>query len=318
MHADSYTAPLFFRNGHLQTVYATLCRTVAGVTYRRERIDTPDGDFLDLDWSGSGSRRLAVISHGLEGHANRAYVRGMVRTLNAEGIDALAWNFRGCSGAPNRLLRMYHNGATDDLHRVITHALSAGRYDSVFLVGFSMGGNLSLLYLGKEADSVPGAVRGAACFSVPCNLADAARELEKKVNALYMKRFLAMLHTKIKAKQHAFPEALDDSDYHRISTFKQFDDRYTAPIHGFAGAEDYWQQCSCAPWLPRIRVPALIVNALDDPFLAGRCYPAQECRSSARVRLETTRHGGHVGFITLNPQRRYWSEQRTLRFIREL
>ena len=315
MSLNRYQVPLLFRSGHFQTVYATLCRKGPDVDYRRERIDTPDGDFLDLDWSWKDSRRLVVISHGLEGHSRRAYVRGMVRAANRRQMDALAWNFRGCGGTPNRLLRMYHNGAIDDLHQVVCHAAATGRYDGIFLVGFSMGGNLTLLYLGKQSAEVPCQVRGAVTFSVPCDLTDAARELDKKANALYMKRFLRMLHQKIKAKQHFFPEMLDDTGYHRIRTFRAFDDRYTAPIHGFADAGDYWRKCSCRPWLGSIRLPALIVNALDDPFLAGGCYPRRECRRNPSLTLETPRHGGHVGFVAFNGDGSYWSEQRAIRFF---
>lgn len=318
MQQNNYKAPVLLRNGHIQTIYGTLWRKVAGVHYHRERINTPDGDFLDLDWSCVGSRHLAIISHGLEGNSNRAYVKGMVRAFNEENIDALAWNFRGCSGEPNRLLRMYHNGAIDDLHTVVCHAIDKDIYTNIFLIGFSMGGNLTLLYLGKQAQDVPGLIKGAVTFSVPCDLTHASYELEKKANIFYMKRFLVMLHEKILAKQPKFPEELDDTDYHKIKTFKEFDDRYTAPIHGFINAQDYWERCSCGPWLSNIEVPSLIVNAKDDPFLAGRCYPVDECGRTANVTLEITQYGGHVGFITINKAKRYWSEARALGFILSL
>ena len=152
---DDYKPPFILRNGHVQTLYPSLFRKVGGVKYQRRRIDTPDGDFLDLDWSRVGSRRLAVISHGLEGNADRHYVRGMVKALNGEHIDALAWNYRGCSGEPNRLLRMYHNGVIDDLDWVVAHAVQTGRYDAIYLLGFSLGGNLSLLYLGNRRTICP-------------------------------------------------------------------------------------------------------------------------------------------------------------------
>ena len=315
MPLHSYSPPFFLRNGHLQTIYPTLFRKVSGVDYRRERIDTPDGDFLDLDWSRVGSRRLAIVSHGLEGSTDRGYVRGMVRALNRAGIDALAWNYRGCSGVPNRRLRMYHNGVIDDLHDVVLHACGAGSYDAVFLVGFSLGGNLSLLYLGKQAGTIPAAVKGAVVFSVPCDLTDASIQLEKRANSFYMKRFLTLLHGKIKAKQHLYPQALDDRGYDTIKTFRQFDDRYTAPIHGFVDAQDYWRKCSSRPWITAIRIPAVIVNARDDPFLAGGCYPVNECKKNPLVTLVVPRWGGHVGFMALNHSGCYWSEEHALAFI---
>ena len=318
MTSATYQPHLIFRNGHVQTVFPSLFRKVDGVTYRRQRIDTTDGDFLDLDWSQVGSRCLAVISHGLEGNSQRHYVRGMARALNADRIDALAWNYRGCSGEPNRCLRMYHNGVIDDLHRVVTHAIEAGGYAQLFLVGFSLGGNLSLLYLGKQADPIPGQVRAAVVFSVPCDLTDSARQLDKPANAIYMRNFLGSLHEKIRRKQHRFPGALDDRGFDRIKTFRQFDDRYTAPLHGFKDAQDYWTRCSSRPWLRRIQVPTLIVNARDDPFLAGGCYPVAECRDNPLVTLEMPRYGGHVGFVSFNDNGRYYSEQRALDFLRRL
>jgi len=316
MSRENYNPPFIFRNGHVQTLYPSLFRKVDNVKYRRERIDTPDGDFLDLDWSRIGSRHLAVISHGLEGNSQRHYIRGMVKALNREHVDALAWNYRGCSGEPNRLLRMYHNGVIDDLHCIVTHAVQTGRYEAIFLLGFSLGGNLSLLYLGKQADNLPVRIRGAVVFSVPCDLTDAARQLDKPSNAIYMRYFLTSLHLKIKAKQNRFPNALDDTNYHQIRTFKQFDGRYTAPLHGFESAQDYWTRCSSKPWLERINVPTLIVNAADDPFLAGGCYPQRECRRNPLLTLEIPRFGGHVGFVDFNGQDRYWSEERALRFLR--
>ncbi len=316
MQGNQYRPPPFFGNGHTQTIFPTLFRTIPEVKYRRERLDTPDGDFLDLDWSRVGSRHLAILSHGLEGHTDRAYMRGMVRALNRAHIDALAWNYRGCSEELNRLLRMYHNGTFDDLHHVVHHAAAAGNYQTVFLIGFSMGGNMTMLYLGKQAEEVPSWVKAAVGFSVPCDLTDASRQLDRRANAIYMQRFLKSLHLKIKAKQARFPTALDDTDYYKIKTFRQFDDRYTAPIHGFADAADYWRRCSCKQWLTKIKMPVLLVNALDDPILADGCYPVDECRQNPHVILETPRYGGHVGFVAFNSKGCYWSEERALKFIR--
>ena len=313
---SDYQPPPWFRNAHLHTIYPALFRRVKAVGYRRERIATPDDDFLDLDWSAVGSDSLAIISHGLEGDSRRAYVKGMVRALNQEGIDALAWNFRGCSGENNRRLRMYHNGAIDDLHRVVTHARSG--YKTIFLIGFSMGGNMSLLYLGKQQEEVPGVVRGCVAFSVPCDLSDAAAALERRGNRIYMRRFLRLLRAKIRLKQALYPERIDDRNYHELKTFRDFDNRYTAPLHGFDDADDYWRKCSCGPWLERIEVPALIVNSRDDPFLAGGCYPVAECAANPYLSLEVTRYGGHVGFVGTGGNGRYWSETRTLRFLRRL
>ena len=309
----NYKPPLWHRNGHVQTVLPTLFRKVTGVHYQRERIETPDEDFLDLDWSCSNRKTLAVISHGLEGDSQRAYVQGLARALNSTGIDCLAWNYRTCGGETNRQLRMYHNGATDDLDLVVRYAIAKG-YTSIILVGFSMGGNLSLLYLGQQSGQVLPQLKGAVTFSVPVDLADSARQLSRWSNRIYMKRFLMMLHQKIKAKMVLFPDQIDDQGYDQIKDFKAFDDRYTAPMHGFKNAEDYWAKCSCGPLLARIRVPSLIVNAADDPFLAPSCYPDPQ-KFNPHVKVEIPKYGGHVGFMRRRINGEYWSETRTVAFI---
>jgi predicted alpha/beta-fold hydrolase len=240
---------------------------------------------------------------------------GMARMLNRHGWDALAWNYRGCSGETNRQLRFYHNGAIDDLDLIVRHALASGRYDVLALIGFSLGGNLTLVYLGKMAGSLDPRIRKAAVFSVPCDLAASARVLAQWKSRLYMDQFLRSLHGKIRAKMALLPGALTDDGYERIRDFKDFDDRYTAPLHGFCDAEDYWARCSSGQFIPDIRVPTLLVNAKDDPFLVDGCYPVEAASRSEQVHLEMPRSGGHVGFVQFNHDGSYWSEQRAAEFI---
>jgi predicted alpha/beta-fold hydrolase len=310
---DSYLPPIYLRNGHLQTIYPTLFRHLERPPFRRERISTPDNDFLDLDWSVVKSRTLAILSHGLEGNSTRDYMCGMVKTLNDAGIDALAWNYRGCSGETNRQLIMYHNGATYDLDTVLRHATGKGCYEQIFLIGFSMGGNLTLLYSGEQGDAINPLVKGVIAFSVPCNLSHSSEALNHPACSIYMKRFLLKLHTKIKAKMDRYPDQINDEGFGRIKNFKQFDDRYTAPLHGFTSAEDYWEKCSCNRLLHHITIPSLIVNSLDDPFLKKECYPYNYAKRNSNIVLETPRHGGHVGFMLKG--KTYWSEQRAIDFI---
>ncbi|MBD3290059.1 alpha/beta fold hydrolase [candidate division KSB1 bacterium] len=314
---NSYHPPLLLRNGHLQSIYPSLFRKLDAGFYRRQRIETPDEDFLDLDWSRRGNERLAIISHGLEGNSHRAYVVGMAKALNTNGWDVLAWNYRSCSGEPNRLLRSYHNGVTDDLHLVIEHALNSYSYPMIALIGFSMGGNLTLLYLGQQAAAVRSALKAAAVFSVPCDLKSSSAELAKFKNRIYMKRFLNMLHQKIKAKMELMPDDINDDDFHHIKNFKDFDDRYTAPIHGFKNAEDYWRKCSSRQFIPSIKIPTLIISAQNDPFLGAECFPTEEAARNDNIRLEIPAHGGHVGFVEFNRQKLYWSEKRAVQFIEE-
>jgi predicted alpha/beta-fold hydrolase len=282
-----------------------------------QRIPTPDGDFLDLDWSevgAGGAGRLVILSHGLEGSSDRAYVRGMVRAFNRHGWDALAWNYRGCSGEPNRLFRSYHSGATEDLDAVLQHALTRG-HAAVGLVGFSLGGNLTLKYLGERGDAVDARVAGAVAFSVPCDLASSAVKLARPENLAYMRRFMLSLTGKLAAKRTRFPGRLPDVDVSKMRTFAAFDGYYTAPAHGFASAEDYWRRASSRPFIPGIRRPTLLINAQDDPFLTPACVPEEEARDHPHFHLLTPRWGGHVGFMQDRLDGAYWSEEVATAFM---
>jgi len=315
IHESRYRPPWFFSNGHLQTVYPSMMRRLEHGFYIRERIETSDNDFLDIDWARGGNDRVALLSHGLEGNSHRPYVVGMATMLNRHGWDVAAWNYRSCSGEMNRQARFYHNGSTDDLGRVVEHVLGTGAYQSMALIGFSLGGNLSLVYLGSQASALDARIQKAVAFSAPCSLRSSANELARPINRLYLKQFLDSLHAKIRIKQAMLPGQINDDDFQQIKNFKDFDDRYTAPLHGFKDAEDYWNRCSSNQFLPLITIPTLIVNAMNDPFLADGCYPVQEASQSKYVHLETPSSGGHIGFIQFNNQHQYWSEERAMEFL---
>ena len=316
-----YLPPLVFRCGHLQTVYPTLLRPWPKTMPERERIPTPDGDFVDIDWHCSRAGRdgrVVIVSHGLEGNGRKKYPLGMAYHLTSLGWDVVCLNFRGCSGEPNRLPRFYHSGVTDDLHTVLCHVLAKGGYRSAALLGFSMGGNQTLKYLGEAPGKVPHQVVAAVVFSVPCNLAASSRRLERRVNRIYMHYFMRGLREKIRVKAEMFPGLLNTDGLEDMVTFPPFDDRYTAPLHGFADARDYYRRCSSSRFLADIRVPTLLVQAADDPFLAKSCYPRQAAQSSNSLFLEIPRYGGHVGFVRPGPANLYWSEERAGRFLAEM
>ena len=315
---STYRAPWGFANGHVQTIWPAVGRKVPAVAWWRERIDTPDGDFLDLDCAGNGVNRVAILSHGLEGHANQPYIRGMAHALMKRGWDVVAWNCRGCSGEMNRQLRFYHSGSSDDLNTVLEHVLASERWRQVSLVGFSLGGNQTMKLLGELGETVDDRVVGAVAFSVTCDLAASSVRLGEWQNRIYMARFMKTLRQKVITKERMFPGQLDLEGLDEVQTFKQFDDRYTAPLHGFANAEDYWEKCGSVRFLNAIRVPTLLVNALDDPFLAGRCFPEAEARGNPHFWLETPRRGGHVGFVTRGGDGEYWSETRAGAFLDEV
>jgi predicted alpha/beta-fold hydrolase len=312
---STYTPPLLFKNRHLHTIYPSLFRNVRGVSFTRERIDTPDGDFLDLDWSRVGSDKIIMAVHGLEGSSRSGYIPGILKTFNRRGWDGVAMNLRGCSGEPNRLLRFYHAGATEDLDTAVQHVLDRNSYTQLALAGFSIGGNLTLKYLGERGTDLPHQITKAAAISTPCDLKSCAWKLSEASNQLYLKNFLWGFRRKIRAKKQIMPDKIHDHNFHTIKTLKDYDDRYTAPIHGFADAEDYWAKCHCKQFLADIRVPTLLINALDDPFLTEESYPYDEAEQNPDLFLETPSFGGHVGFVALNSDAEYWHETRVTSFI---
>ncbi|MGQ9485210.1 MAG: YheT family hydrolase [Desulfosoma sp.] len=313
----SYQSLRIFRNPHVHMVVANQLRYVSGVRYRRTRLETPDGDFLDLDFSCQGFRRIAVIVHGLEGHSHRPYVLGMVRALQRAGWDACAVNLRGCSGEPNRKPWFYHSGMTEDLETVLRHLVRLSRYESVALVGFGLGGNLVLKYLGERGLDLSPCVQAAVTFAVPCDLAGAARKISEPQNRLYLKRFLKMLRQKIEAKARLFPDRLNTDGYEAIRTLEDLDNRYTAPLHGFQHAQDYYARASCNPFSERIAVPTLLINALDDPFLSPSCFAYREAFRNPHLILETPDHGSHVGFVDVPHRGALWSERRAVAFLQD-
>jgi predicted alpha/beta-fold hydrolase len=312
---STYRTPRLFTNPHVQTIVPSLFRKVNDVHYKRERIDTVDGDFLDLDFSRVGSDGVVIVLHGLEGDTSRAYVLGMVKAFNKSGWDVVALNFRGCSGECNRKLRFYHSGDTMDLHAVVTYVSDRYRYSRIALIGFSLGGNVVLKYLGEQGGSHESPVEKAVAISVPCDLAASSNTIGSRSNWIYMKRFLRMLRKKIRMKMLFMPELIDDHGYEAIKNFKDFDDRYTAPLNGFRNAEDYWEKSSCKPFLSGISVPTLLINAADDPFLPDLCYPREEAHANPFLFLDIPKHGGHVGFVTFKQQGEYWSETRAVSFV---
>ena len=311
---STFHPPYFLRNAHVQTILPALIRRRPRILFERERLELQDGDFLDLDWIRSGSERVAILTHGLEGSSAADYVRGMAESLNGAGWDALAWNLRGCGEEPNRLPRFYHSGETGDLATVVRHASES--YGRIALVGFSLGGNVTLKYLGEAPP--PSSVVVAAAISTPVDLTSSALALDgRRTNRLYVRLFLQSLIAKIEAKARGFPNELDARGARAIRTLQEFDNRYTAPLHGFRDAADYWARSSALPFLPQITVPTLLLNAHDDPFLTPASLPFAEASASPFLFLEAPARGGHVGFMDLAKGLQPWSERRVVEFLKE-
>jgi predicted alpha/beta-fold hydrolase len=318
----SYSVPAFLRNGHVHTLYPFFLRKVKGVTYSRERLDLADGDFLDLDWSkvngDASSRKLVILSHGLEGSTAQQYITGMVKLFNQNGFDCLAWNNRSCSGELNRLPSFYHSGLSQDLEAVIEHARKIGSYTQIALVGFSMGANQTLKYLGEKGENPPKEIVAAVTFSCPIDLSACSRKLARRENTLYMTNFLFTMkkklmqkHLKVQYKNLNLKRAL------LATTFPIWDDLVTAPLSGFESGEDYYQKSSALGYLTTIAVPTLLVNAKDDPFLDKTAFPYELAREHENFHFESPQFGGHVGFLGDSRKGSTWSELRALAFLQQ-
>ncbi|GAB3260881.1 alpha/beta fold hydrolase [Larkinella harenae] len=338
---SDYRPPTYLWNGHLQTIIPSLFRKVE-VPYLRERVETPDNDFLDLDWSFSTGKReeerkkrdsseqkppggpaftpqsavLTILSHGLEGDSRRQYLAGMVRHLTANGFDCLAWHYRSCSGEMNRQARFYHLGETGDLQFVIEYALQKG-YQHINLMGFSAGGNVTLKYLGEQGTSIHPSIEKAVVFSVPLHLTTASRRLEAWDSQIYNKRFNRTLKRKVFQKAALMPGVIRTDGLQKVRTLREFDNLFTSRLHGFRDAEDYYEQSSSLQYLDKIAIPTLIVNAKNDPFLSRECFPEELARQLPHVWMEFPAQGGHCGFAPAKRGEVYWSEERALRFLKE-
>ena len=313
----NYSSPLILGNSHLQTVVPNLLRFTFGVKYTRERLETRDGDFIDVDWSKVGSKRLIIVAHGLENSSKAPYVMGMVKTFNKLKWDALAFNFRCCSGEMNRTIGFYHPGQTDDFQLMIDRALEEG-YEKIALVGFSLGGAITLRYLGEKGSNVSDRIKGACVFSVPTDLSATAHHLSQGQQAWYGKAFLYFYKRKMLQKEKLKPGTYDLKKWEGIQTMLEFDAAFNVPWYGFNDVEHFYASISSQPLLPRIAVPTLIVNAENDPFLPDACYPVHFAGANKHLHLEVPEMGGHVGFIAFSWKGIYWSENRAEAFFEGL
>jgi len=314
-----YRPPWWLRGANAQTIYAALVLRGARVRYRRERWDTPDGDFVLADWiDGPPDAPLLVLFHGLEGSSGSHYARALMAALRARRWRGVVPHFRGCGGQPNDLPRAYHSGDSREIDWMLRRLQPVAGAAGLFAVGVSLGGNALLKWLGEEGEAARGIVRGAAAVSAPVDLTAAGYALERGFNIVYARHFLGSLKRKTAAKIVRFPGCVDAGAAARARTLRQFDDAVTAPLHGFRDALDYWARSSAKPLLRAIHVPTLVINARDDPFLPGAHLPAQSEVSGA-VALEFPPAGGHVGFVSGRfPGRTAWLPQRLLAFFDEL
>ena len=282
--------------GHYQTIRPHL-RADEPIAYRRERIQTPDDDFLDLDWLATDHcRRLVILSHGLEGDSRRGYIVSAARYFAARNWDVLAWNCRSCSGEMNRTRKLYSHGQSEDLGAVVEHALATGRYDRVVLIGYSMGGNLTLKYLGAAGRDRPPQVTHGVAFSAPCFIQHSVDSLERPDNYVYKRKFYKALSAKVLAKEAQFPGLVDVSALSRIKVWRDFDRAFSAVIGGYEDLDEYYRYLSSGHFVDGTTAPVLIVNALNDPIIPAACTPVALGRTHPLVTVRQPARGGHVGF----------------------
>jgi len=310
----AFEPPRLLRQADAQTIYANLWRPRPGPAWRRERWELGDGDYLDLDrCEGAGpGAPVAVLCHGLEGSSRAPYLRGLARALQARGLAVAALNFRTCGGAINRLARTYHSGETGDLGEVVARLVAERPGRKVVVAGFSLGGNVVSKWLGERGDDLPAEVRGGAVISVPFDLAACGRRIDGPglFCWLYRERFMRRLRRKAAAKARQHPGRFDAAAVARATTFGEFDELVTAPLHGFASRDDYYARASAGQYLAGVRRPLLALASADDPMVPEDSLPREAAAANPAVRLVVTARGGHTGFVDGTPWRPgFWAER---------
>ncbi len=311
-----YRPPWWYRGRHLQTIWGPLFRRPPRPAVRRERWETPDGDFLDLDWVASGTGPLVLVLHGLEGSSRSHYAQGLLVGIAARGWRGAVMHFRSCGGELNRLPRLYHSGETSDLEWVVGR-LVAGEPDlRMGLVGVSLGGNVALKWLGERGAGAPAQLAAAVAISTPFDLTACAAALDRGLErVLYTTQFLRTMRAKVRAKAHLYDGLVNLPAALRARTFREYDRHVTAPLGGFADERDYWARSSSGPYLPRIRRPCLLINAANDPFIPPSALPTAAIAASPWLEAALPEQGGHAGFLDGRAGRTSWAERRALAFL---
>tara|TARA_B100000925_G_C22010442_1_gene476066 strand:+ start:464 stop:1402 length:939 start_codon:yes stop_codon:yes gene_type:complete len=306
--------------GHFETIAPHFLRRVNGVNFQRTEVDTPDNDFLELDYLYEKKfSDLVIICHGLEGSSNATYVRGLARFFFKRGINVLALNYRSCGGKINKLPRFYHSGETEDLDFCVRWAKKFFSPKKIFLAGFSLGGNLITKYFGERGTQLDSSIIGGAVFSVPLDLEGGSRVLNTKFNKMYEQNFLITLKAKVLRKKRLgiISDEINMAKLLKSTTLFDFDNLVTAPLHGFIDAYDYYKKNSGLYFVEDVARPLLIANAVNDPILSGKSF-LKEGQVTKNVLIKNLARGGHVGFSNINLSNEFTSEKMAFDFFREL
>ena len=304
-----------FRNTHFNTIYASLLRFIPPIRFSRERIVVDEVDFLDLDWSRVGSKKLILVLAGLEGKSRSRYSKAAIKHFNRQKWDAVCMNYRGCSGQENKLLNGYHMGGSADVKSTIQHILAKYDYEEIVLLGYSLGGNLALKYLGEEGQATPLEISACVSFSVPLDIKKSNERLSRWYNWHYLKWFMFPLNRKANKKKKQFPGKIESyKGFFMSGSFLYFDTHFTAPANGFSTVEEYWNKSTSKPILKNISIPTLIIASEDDTFISENCYPYHQADENKQITLEISSHGGHCGFIRKFFEKVWWMEERAFEF----
>jgi len=320
----SFKAPFGLKNPHLQTLFSTFFRKPISLTFTIETFELNDGDFIECYWHQhkpleKEKKPIMVLFHGLEGSFNSPYIQGMIKKASDNGYDCVVMHFRNCAGKENRLPRSYHSGETKDAKAWITHLHSLYPTRDIFVVGYSLGGNVLLKLLGEWKALSP--IKKAISISAPMSLEISANTLNSGSSKIYQKHLLKFLKASLlqKYQQHNMEKIIGkkEEEINTIKTLWEFDEIYTAPVHGFKNAKDYYTQSSAKQYLKNIITPTLIIHALDDPFMSSQILP-KKAELSPSITLDIQKNGGHLGFIGgsfLTPN--YWLEERVISFFKQ-
>jgi len=317
--AVAFAAPGWLRGAHAQTIYASQFCPQPPVSYRRERWDTPDGDFIDVDVATVPANAAAapwlVLFHGLEGNSHSHYARTLMHMAARLGWNGAVPHFRGCSGEPNRLARAYHSGDTPEVDWMLRRFATRAAGAPLYAAGVSLGGNVLMKWAAERGSDAARVIDAAISICAPVDLSAAGAALERGFARVYTLNFLQTLKRKASAKLWRFPGLFDPEQLRRARTMRAFDDVFTAPLHGYRDVDDYWTRASCKPGLAAVAVPSLMINALDDPFLPALALPLPH-EVSSRITLDYPAAGGHVGFVGGSPPgHTRWLARRVARFL---
>lgn len=312
---SSYETDFIFQNGHISTIYEGIIRKLHAPDYQRKRLLLPDGDFLLLDYVLKNSKKTVILCHGLEGDSRKNYNNACANFFIEKGYSVFAWNNRSCGGEMNLLPYLYHHGSIEDLEFVIKHVITSG-FDEVFLVGFSLGGDQILNYLGRN--EIPGEVKAAVAISAPFQLKSSAEKIRSGISKIYLSRFIRKIRAKIQYKSDQFPDLIPHDASKSIKTFEDVIHRFIVPVHGgYSDLEDYYKKASPVYSIDAIEVPVLVLNAWDDPILGKEDHPIALAEQHKYLFLETPHHGGHCAF-PLKISKHPYSVVRAFEFFEEM